>query len=103
MLLAREVYLFTAGEDFVTAVLFIPFGKRGRHVHLLDDIAPAYPGIVCAERDLALLGCVRDDALLCAPEFALEQVLDPHDHDEYEGPADSSQLFSVRHGTIRRL
>ena len=61
-----------AGEDFVTAVLVIPFGQRGGHVHLLDDVAPADARVVRAERDFALLRGVGDDALLGTAEIVVE-------------------------------
>src|SRR5262249_25492804 len=50
-----QVHFLAAGEDLVPAVLLVPLGERGRHVHLLDDVAPAHAGVVSAEADLALL------------------------------------------------
>jgi hypothetical protein len=42
-------------ENLVEAVLLVPLGERGRHVHLLDDVAPADAGVIGAEGDLALV------------------------------------------------
>src|SRR5205807_4486435 len=70
-----EVHGLAAREDFVTAMLFIPLGERGGHVHLLDDVAPAHAGVVGAEADLAFLRGVGDDALLGAPAVVVVQVL----------------------------
>ena len=78
---------FAAGEDLVTAVLLIPLGEGGGHVHLLDDVAPADAGVVGAEADFAFLRGVGDDALLGAAEVVVEQILEPHAGDEEEVPA----------------
>ena len=82
-----HAHLLAAGEDLVAAVLLIPLGEGGRHVHLLDDVAPADAGVVGAEADLAFLRGVGDDALLGAAEVVVEQVLEPHAGDEEEVPA----------------
>ena len=79
--------LLAAGEDLVAAMLLIPLGERGRHVHLLDDVAPADAGVIGAEADLALLRGVGNDALLGAAEVVVEQILEPHAGDEEEVPA----------------
>src|SRR5262249_46932356 len=42
--------------------------------------------VVRAERNLALLRSVRNDALLGAAEVVVEQVLEPHTRDEQEVP-----------------
>ena len=79
---AGQVHLLAAGEDLVTAVLFVPLGEGGGHVHLLDDVAPANAGVVGAEGNFAFLGSVRDDALLGAPEVIVVKILEPHTGDE---------------------
>ncbi len=48
--------LLATGEDLMAAVLLIPLGEGGGHVHLLDDVAPAHAGVVGAEGDFAFLG-----------------------------------------------
>ena len=98
MLLQRHGLV--AGEDLVPAVLFVPLGERGRHVHLLDDVAPADAGVVRAEGDLAFLRGVRDDALLGAAEIVIEQILEPHAGDEQEVPAIAAALLDVVHGAV---
>src|SRR5258705_7179536 len=37
-----ERHFFAGGEDFVAAVLLVPFRQSRRHVHLLDYLAPAH-------------------------------------------------------------
>ena len=95
-----EAHLLAAGEDLVTAVLLVPLGERGGHVHLLDDVAPAHAGVVRAEGDLAFLRGVGDDALLGAAEVVVEQVLEPHAGDEQEVPAVAAALLDVLHGAV---
>ena len=63
---AVERYALATGENLVLAVLFVPLGERRRHVHLLDDVAPAHARVVRAEGDFAFLCGVRNDALLGA-------------------------------------
>ena len=84
-----------AGEDLVAAVLLVPLGERRRHVHLLDDVAPADAGVVGAEGDFALLRGIRDDAHLGAAEVVVEQILEPHAGDEQEVPAVGAALLDV--------
>ena len=95
-----EADLLAAGEDLVTAVLLVPLGERGGHVHLLDDVAPAHAGVVGAEGDLAFLRGVGDDALLGAAEIVIEQILEPHAGDEEEVPAVAAALLDVVHGAV---
>ena len=95
-----EADLLAAGEDLVTAVLLVPLGEGGGHVHLLDDVAPAHAGVVGAEADLALLRGVGDDALLGAAEVVVEEVLEPHAGDEEEVPAVGAALLDVFHGAV---
>src|SRR6201996_3708696 len=95
---SAHAHLLAAGEDLVTAMLVVPLGERGGHVHLLDDVAPAHAGVVRAEADLAFLRGVRDDALLGAAEVVVEQILEPHAGDEEEVPAIGERLFDVGHG-----
>ena len=83
----RHAHLLAAGEDLVAAVLLVPLGQRGGHVHLLNDVAPADAGVVGAEADLAFLRGVGNDALLGAAEVVVEQILEPHAGDEEEVPA----------------
>src|SRR5262245_106780 len=68
-------------------MFFIPPGQRRRHMHLLDYLAPADARVVRAERNLALLSAVRNDAHLGAPEVVIEQVLKPHSRDKQEVPS----------------
>ncbi len=92
--------LFATGEDFVTAVLFVPLGQSRGHVHLLDDVAPAHAGVVRAEADFAFLRGVGNDALLGAAEVVVEQILEPHAGDEEEVPAIGAALLDVLHGAV---
>src|ERR1017187_6549896 len=96
----RHADLFAAGEDFGAAVLLIPLGEGGGHVHLLDDVAPAHAGVIGAEADLASLRGVGNDALLGAAEIVVEQVLEPHAGDEQEVPAIATALLDVGLGAI---
>src|ERR1700679_410196 len=81
-------------------MLLVPLGEGGGHVHLLDDVAPAYAGVVGAEADLALLRGVRDDALLGAAEVVVEEILEPHAGDEEEVPTVAAALFDILHGAV---
>src|ERR1019366_9103994 len=90
-----ETDLLATGEDLVTAMLLVPLGEGGGHVHLLDDVAPAHAGVVRAEADLAFLRGVRDDALLGAAEIVVEQVLEPHAGDEQEVPAIAAATLDI--------
>ena len=92
--------LLAAGEDFVTAMLLIPLGEGGGHVHLLDDVPPADAGVVGAEADLAFLRGVGDDALLGAAEVVVEEILEPHAGDEEEVPAIFAALLDIFHGAV---
>src|SRR5215813_6937585 len=81
-----EWHILAARENLVAAMFFIPPGQCRRHMHLLDDLAPADARVVRAERDLAFLSAVRDDAHLGAPKVVIEQVLKPHSRDKQEVP-----------------
>ena len=96
----RHAHLLAAGEDLVAAVLLIPLGQSGRHVHLLDDVAPAHARVVRAEADLAFLRGVGNDALLGAAEVVVEQVLEPHAGDEQEVPAVLAAHLDVFDGAV---
>src|SRR5574342_406194 len=95
MLDAVKLDAVAAREDLVPPLLFVPLRERRRHVHLLDDVAPADAGIVSAEGNLALLRSVRDDAALSPPEVVVEQILEPHSRDEQEVPAITPPHFDV--------
>src|SRR5437870_7557 len=96
----RQGYGLAAGEDLVAAVLVVPLGERRRHVHLLDDVAPADAGVVRAEGNLALLRGIGNDAHLGATEVVVEQILEPHARDEEEVPAVRTALLDVLNRTI---
>src|ERR1700679_2668732 len=81
-------------------MLLVPLGEGGGHVHLLDDVAPAYAGVVGAEADLTLLCGVGDDALLGAAEVVVEEVLEPHAGDEEEIPAVGAAHVDVGLGAV---
>src|SRR5712671_3008997 len=102
MLNLWQLHGLTARENLVAAVLFIPLRKRRRHMHLLDDVAPAHAGVVRAEGNLAFLRRVRDDALLGTPEIVVEQILEPHARDEQEIPAILAALLDIFHGAVTR-
>jgi len=100
LLLLLDTDLLAACEDLVTAMLLVPLGEGSGHVHLLDDVAPPYAGVVGAEADLAFLRGVGDDALLGAAEVVVEEVLEPHSGDEEEVPAVAAALLDVFHGAV---
>ena len=79
----------------MAAMLLIPFGEGGGHVHFLDDVPPSHAGVVGAEADLALLRGIGNNALLGAPEIVVIQVLEPHAGDEKEVPAIGAALLDV--------
>src|SRR5262245_40254078 len=76
----------TSCVDFVTAVLFVPFTEIRSLVHVLDDLSPAYPGVVSAERDLAFLSAVWNYAHLGTAEVVVEQILEPHSLNTQHAP-----------------
>src|SRR5579859_8034723 len=83
---ALEIDTLAFGVDFVFAVVLVPFGDGRVLVHVLDDLAPAYAGVVGAEGDFALLRGVGDDAHFGASEVVIEKILEPHAGDEEEVP-----------------
>src|ERR1017187_2360174 len=97
---AFEADFLTAGEDLVLAILLVPLGKRGRHVHFLDDVPPADAGIVSAEGNFAFLRGIGNNALLGTPEIVIEQVLEPHAGDKQEVPTVLPALLDVVQGAI---
>src|SRR5260370_30700719 len=82
-----QLHFLAASEDFMSPMLFVPLRKRSRHVHLLDNVPPAHTRVVGAERNLAFLRGVRNNALLRPPEIVVEQILKPHPGNEQEVPA----------------
>ena len=100
VVLAVQRHALAAGEDLVPAVLLVPLGERGGHVHLLDDVAPADAGVVGAEGNFAFLRGVGNDALLGAAEIVIEQILEPHAGDEQEVPAVAAALLDVVHRAV---
>ena len=105
VILGREFDVLAAGDDLMTTVLVVPLGQRGGHVHFLDNVAPAAAGVVSAERNLAFLRRVGDDALLGAAEIVIEQVLEPRSGHEQELPAATRNMLNTycrRQGLSRR-
>src|SRR5580700_6716320 len=99
---ALEIDAFALGVDFVFAVVLVPLGDRRVFVHVLDDLAPAYAGVVSAEGDLALLRSVGDDAHFSAAEVVVEKILEPHAGDKEEVPGILAALHGVVNLAIRR-
>ena len=81
-------------------MIVVPLGESGSHVHLLDDVAPAYARVVGAEGNFTFLSGVRDDALLCTAEVVVEQILEPHSSDEEEVPTIATADFNVGHRAL---
>src|ERR1035437_10371416 len=81
----------------VLPVLLVPLRDRRRLLHLLDDVAPADAGVVRAERDLAHLRRVGDDAHLRATEIVGPQILEPHPRDEQDQPLVGLAVAVRRH------
>src|SRR6266481_4101846 len=93
--LVIHTHFFATGEDLMAAMLFIPLGERGGHVHLFNDVAPAHAGVVSAETDFAFLRGIGNNALLSAAEVVIIEVLEPHSSNEQEIPAVSAALLDV--------
>ena len=74
------------GINGVFAVQLVPVGHARRVVHLLDDVPPADSGVVGAERDLAHLRGVRNDAHFGTAEIVSPEILEPHAGDEQYEP-----------------
>src|SRR4029077_18296080 len=103
MLVGVEIDFLALGVDFVLAVGLVPFGDGRVLVHVLDDLAPAYAGVVRAEGNFALLRGIGDDAHFGATEIVVEQILEPHAGDEQEVPGIGlAALHGVFVGAIRR-
>src|SRR5262249_10902328 len=96
----RQTHSLTAGKDLMAAMLVIPLGECGRHVHLFDDVAPAHAGVVGAEADLAFLRGVRNNALLGAAEVIVVEILEPHAGHEEEVPAVGAASLEVFDGPL---
>src|SRR5580700_3110214 len=75
---ALQIDALALRVDFVFAVVLVPLGNRRVLVHVFDDLAPAYTGVVSAEGDFALLRGVGDDAHFGAAEVVVEKILEPH-------------------------
>src|SRR6266699_6039113 len=79
---ALKVDVLAFGINFVLPVVLVPLGHGRVFVHVLNDLPPAYTGVVRAEGNLTLLRRVRDDAHFGAAEVIVEQILEPHSRDE---------------------
>src|SRR5579864_902802 len=81
-----EVDAFAAGKNLMPAVLLVPLGQRGGHVHLLDDVPPSHSSVVSAKGNLSLLRGVGNNALLGPAEIIVKQILEPHARHEQQVP-----------------
>src|SRR5579864_672940 len=97
-----EVDAFAAGKNLMPAVLLVPLGQRGGHVHLLDNVPPSHPRVISAEGNLSLLRGVGDNALLCSAEIVVEQILEPHARHEQQVPAVAPSAQDVSHRPLTR-
>src|SRR5258705_6692406 len=102
VLVSVEIDLLTLGVDFVLAVGLVPLGDGRVLVHVFDDFAPAYAGVVRAEGNFTLLRGIGDDAHLRAAEIVIEKILKPHASDEEEVPGILAALHGIVKLTIRR-
>src|SRR5258706_3881255 len=103
MLVRVEIDLLALGVDFMLAVRLIPLGDGRILVHVLNDFAPAYAGVVRAEGNFALLRGVRNDAHFGAAEIVVKEILEPHAGDEEEVPrVGLAALHSVFESAVRR-
>src|SRR5437016_8423427 len=91
----RESDSLATSKNLMAAMLLVPFGEGGGHVHFFDDVPPAYARIVGAEADLAFLSGIGDNALLGAPEIVVVKVLKPHAGDKEEVPTIGAPLLDV--------
>src|SRR5579872_1140011 len=83
-------------------VSLVPLGYGRILVHVLDDLPPAYAGVICAEGNLALLRGVGNDAHFGAAEVVVEEILEPHTCDEQEVPrVGGAALHGVFVGSFR--
>src|SRR6202163_1551941 len=82
-------------------VLLIPLRKSGRHVHFLDNVPPAYAGIVGTEGNFAFLRRVWNNALLGPPEVVVEQILEPHAGNEQEVPTVFAAPLDIVQSAVR--
>src|SRR5580700_5885871 len=96
-----HLHFLSTRENLVPPVLLVPLGKRGRHVHLLNDVPPAHARVVRAERNLAFLRGIRNNALLGPPEVVVEQILKPHPCDEQEVPPVLPTLHHILNAPVR--
>src|SRR5580698_8840428 len=101
VLFVFHLYLLAAREDLMTPMLFVPLRQRGSHMHLLNNVPPAYARVVSAETDLAFLCGVRNNALFRPPEVVVEKILEPHACDKQEIPSILSPLHHIVNRAIR--
>src|SRR5947209_4048017 len=72
MICRGQRHAFAASENLVATVLFVPLRERRRHVHLLNNLPPAYACVVSAERNLSLLRGIRNDAHFGSAEIIVK-------------------------------
>src|SRR5258708_19509016 len=86
MRLIVHLHFLATRKNLVPPMLLIPLGQGSGHVHLLDDVPPSHARVVSAERNLALLRRIRDNALLRPPEVIVKQILKPHPPNNQQVP-----------------
>ena len=70
-------------------------------MHVLDDLPPADAGVVGAERNLAFLGAVRNDAHLGAAKIIIKKILEPHAFDAEHAPVVGGRVLAgTRHAVV---
>src|ERR1700756_1164100 len=97
-----KVDALAAGKNLMPPMLLIPLCQSGGHVHLLDDVPPAHPGVVSAKGNLSLLRSVGDNALLGPAEIVFEQILEPLARHEQQVPAVAPAAEDVSHRPLAR-
>src|SRR5580692_9378263 len=101
MRLIVHLHFLPARKNLVPSMLFVPLGQGRGHMHLFDDVAPAHPSVISAERNLPFLRSVRDNALLRPPEVIVKQILEPHPRNKQEVPPVLPPLHHIIDSPVR--
>src|SRR5687767_11219138 len=94
MSLRNSGNVMAGGVDCVPFVFLVPVGEVCGLVHVLNDLPPAYAGVVSTEGDFAFLSAVRNHAHFSAAEIVVEEVLKPHAFDAEHTP-DVAGVFGL--------
>ena len=102
MLLRNVRNVMARGVNGMALIFLVPISEVRGLMHVLDNLPPADAGVVGAERNLAFLGAVGNDAHLCAAKIVVEKILKPHAFDAEHTPVVGrvGVLAGARHAIV---